>query len=397
MKIIMMLESAFPPDLRVENEAASLCAAGHEVHVLAPSFSQEPLEEERAGVRIHRFNWGRRSFKRLQATCLRFPLYRRFWKKRMRDLHGRIGFDAVHVHDLPLAEAGISLCRESGIPCVLDLHENFPALLQDSGNTRGLLKGYFFNMGAWQRYEYRAVRNADHVIVVVDEARDRLKSIGADAGRITVVSNTPDLERFRAERRAKEGPLRMIYAGGFGPHRGIETVLLAMPELLRRHPGLELVLAGDGAGRSSLESLAAGLGLGRSVQFLGWIESAAVADWIGKSDIGLVPHASTGHTNSTIPHKLFQYMAMAVPVLVSDCAPLERIVASCRCGAVFHAGDAADFVRAFAGLDSAGRRREMGMRGRRAVENRWNWRKDAQNLVAVYRDLGKSKRTGRIS
>ncbi|MBN1893481.1 glycosyltransferase family 4 protein [bacterium] len=397
MKIGMMLENAFPPDLRVENEAAALCAGGHEVHVLAPAFSGEPLEEERGGVRIHRFRRSRRAFKRLQATVLRLPLYKRFWMNRMRDLHGRTGFDALHVHDLPLAAAGISLSREFGIPCILDLHENFPALLEDSGNTRGLVKGYFFNSGAWRRYESWAVRNADRIIVVVDEALVRLKTAGADPQRITVVSNTPDLERFRPDRRQKKGPLRMIYAGGFGPHRGIETVLQAMPELLRRHPGLELVLAGDGAGRSSCERLAAVLGIERYVKFLGWIESGAVADWMGKSDIGLVPHASTGHTNSTVPHKLFQYMAMAMPVLVSDCAPLQRIVASCRCGAVFHAGDPLDFVRAFFALGSAGRRRELGMRGRRAVEKRWTWRKDAQKLTTLYRDLGKSKRTGRIS
>src|SRR4030042_878596 len=114
MKICMLLESAFPPDLRVENEAASLSGAGHEVHVLAPSFSGEQPEQETAGVRIHRFRCDRRAFKRLQATCLRFPFYGRFWKKRVRDLHDRIGFEALPVHDLPLAAAGLSLAKQFG-------------------------------------------------------------------------------------------------------------------------------------------------------------------------------------------------------------------------------------------------------------------------------------------
>jgi len=131
--------------------------------------------------------------------------------------HGRIGFEALHVHDLPLAAAGVSLARKLGIPCILDLHENFPALLADSGNTKGLVKGFFFNTDAWRKYEAWAVANADRIIVVVDEAAERLRSAGAAADRITVVSNTPDPGRFRPDPQVKKtGPLRMIYAEDSG-------------------------------------------------------------------------------------------------------------------------------------------------------------------------------------
>ena len=52
-------------------------------------------------------------------------------------------------------------------------------------------------------------------------------------------------------------------------------------------------------------------------------------------NVGLVPHVKSNHTDSTIPHKLFQYMALALPVIVSNCKPLERIISDSDCGLIY--------------------------------------------------------------
>ena len=43
-----------------------------------------------------------------------------------------------------------------------------------------------------------------------------------------------------------------------------------------------------------------------------------------QADLCCVPHNSNPHTDSTIPHKLFQYMIAKRPILVSSSAPLQR-------------------------------------------------------------------------
>jgi len=62
----------------------------------------------------------------------------------------------------------------------------------------------------------------------------------------------------------------------------------------------------------------------------------------------------------------------------------------------FHSGDSGDFIEALAALDTPEKRREMGGRGRAAVERRYNWAKDAESLLALYRQTGGSGQTGRI-
>lgn len=45
MKILMLLDTEFPPDIRVENEAQSLIDAGHEVHILSYNFDSKTSSE----------------------------------------------------------------------------------------------------------------------------------------------------------------------------------------------------------------------------------------------------------------------------------------------------------------------------------------------------------------
>jgi glycosyltransferase involved in cell wall biosynthesis len=62
------------------------------------------------------------------------------------------------------------------------------------------------------------------------------------------------------------------------------------------------------------------------------------------ADANVIPHQSNGHTDNTVPHKLFQGMMAEKPLIVSSCAPLKRYVRNYDCGVVFKAGDEKDFA-----------------------------------------------------
>ena len=97
--------------------------------------------------------------------------------------------------------------------------------------------------------------------------------------------------------------------------------------------------------------------------------------------VGVIPHPKNDHTDTTIPNKLFDYMACGRPVVVSSAAPLERIVTQERCGLVFTAGSPENLADVLAHL-SADRtaREEMGRNGAKAVRRRFHWERDAGAL-----------------
>jgi glycosyltransferase involved in cell wall biosynthesis len=167
--------------------------------------------------------------------------------------------------------------------------------------------------------------------------------------------------------------------GGLQAGRGLEETLYGMHEF-RRHGKAYLTVLGEGPTRGALESLSNQLGLNNHVKFVGWVDPISVPKYICSSDVGIVPHIVTEHTNTTIPNKLFDYMAFARPVLSTNADPMQRIVNQERCGFCYHSGDIADFVHKLCILSKVDNRAVLGMNGYRAVINRYNWKKDSTVL-----------------
>ena len=95
------------------------------------------------------------------------------------------------------------------------------------------------------------LRLVDHVIIVVEESRERLRQAGVPNERITVVSNTPRLNgrsppgSTRLAIGGKNG-LRLVYLGNVDGSRGIDLVLRALGSPSTLEYATELVVVGDG-------------------------------------------------------------------------------------------------------------------------------------------------------
>ncbi len=124
------------------------------------------------------------------------------------------------------------------------------------------------------------------------------------------------------------------------------------------------------------------------VDMVDWQPFEKVYTYIMSSNVCLVPHIRHELTDTTIPHKLFQYMHMRKPVIVSDCPPLKRIVEETRAGLVFNANDQRSFIDAVCRLvEDPNLCQELGEAGHVAVEEKYNWREDAKVLLQCYSEL----------
>ncbi|MDD3643037.1 MAG: glycosyltransferase family 4 protein [Candidatus Krumholzibacteria bacterium] len=400
MRIGMVLQAGIPPnDIRVEKEAKTLLAAGHEVHLLLEGEPGRPREEVWEGIRLVR---GVR-MSRLREIAHRYTFNFTFrdplWSGALERFVEERGIEALHVHDLPLAAETLRAGRRAGIPVVADLHENFPAGLQVWYSSR-LQRMTIYNEGRWTRYEREALREVDAVIAVIDESKERLAGIGISREKIFVVPNTESrhweqapvdptvLERYR-------GGFTLSYVGKFSAHRGLDVIVRAMPRLKREIPGVKLLLVGD-RNRPYLEylrRLVETTGVGDAVELTGWQPFGRIWSYIEASDVCIVPHQRNPHTDTTIPHKIFQYMLLGKPVIVSDCPPLERVIGDAGAGLVFRHDDPDDFAARVIELraDPALRGR-IAAAGREAFLDRWNWEATSGPLVRLYEDLAAGRR-----
>ena len=386
MRILMILDHEFPPDIRVENEIEALVDAGHEIHLAC--FTRKNLSEyeKQENCHIHRKPISTLVYKS-SVAALTFPVYFRFWRRFINHLIKEHRINAIHVHDLPLSEVAAGICRKNIIPLTVDLHENWPAYLRMSQHTKSLMGRILSPNSKWIKYERQVLHKADHIIVVVDEARERLTQLGLDPSIIHVVSNTLNLKHFSiSETSATDSDVILFYAGGLNYHRGIQVVLQALAMVKDSHPELKFWILGEGSYKKKLQEICAQLDLEDRVIFHGWIPYGKMIEMLIQADYALIPHLKSDHTDSTIPHKLFQYMYAKKPVISSDCVPIERIVKETNAGYIYPSINANDLATIFQNLKEE-ERKKLGDNGARWVEQRFNWTNDSSVLKKIYGNL----------
>jgi glycosyltransferase involved in cell wall biosynthesis len=313
------------------------------------------------------------------------------------------GVEAIHAHDLPMVKTAISVAKKFNIPLIADLHENYPEGVRAWSKVKMSLIRKLFNLLSpiwrWKRLERMVLQRVDRIITVVDEAKNHyVNDCGVSPEKVTVVMNAEDLEEFgnleidESLVTKYENDFVISYIGGFGPHRGIDTAIKSMPTVLEEIPDARLLLVGKGSGEfdKEMRELCKDLNVENNVVFTDWVDFRLVPSYIALSDVCLVPHHASGHTNTTIPHKLFQYMAMRKPVIVTDCKPLKRIVEECDCGIVVPSGDRNEMAEAVIKLyNDRELAAKLGANGRNAVEGKYNWENEAKKLCELYERLEK--------
>lgn len=394
MIVCQVWDAEYPWDVRVEKVCRALTQRGHDVHLLARNRDCRMVHERRPEATVHRLaplSWLPR---RLDGWSMFPAFFNPRWIGLIRRTVRRTGAEVMLCRDLPLAPAAVWVGRAAGIPVVLDMAENYPAMLDAvrEAGRHGPLDWFVRNPAAAARVERWVLRHIDHVLVVVEESRDRLVTLGVLPDRITVVSNTPPRSRLDQYRNGRgphrDGPLRLVYVGLLEAPRGIGVLLDGMAECRRRGLDAQLDVYGSGREHAEFVGRAARLGLGPgTVTFHGHVPYGQALRGLQRADIGVIPHLVDECWNTTIPNKLFDYMAAGLPVLSSDARPAARIVRATGCGEVFTGSRGSDLVEAMERLRDPARRASCGAAGRAAIAAQYHWEQDAERLIAAIEAL----------
>jgi glycosyltransferase involved in cell wall biosynthesis len=389
-RALYVWQGEYPWDVRVEKVARALTDGGFDTHIVARNRQHAPRTEplpEAVVDRLAPWPWvGRRVDAALQTGAFLNPRWIRHLARTIRRTSPAI----VVVRDLPLAPAALWTARRFGVPVIMDMAENYPALLRDiwSFGRQRPWDVLARNPRASQAVESYCVHRLDHVVVVVEENADRVAALGVPRDRITVVSNTPERARALAPRpptTARSGrPLEVVYLGILEIPRGLDDAIDAVRILRDRSIPVRLKIVGTGRDAALFHERARGAGLtSEEVIFTGYVSRGEAMRAVGTADVGLLANRRTEQWQTSIPNKLFDYMAAGLAVVTSDTAPCARIVRETGAGESFRAGDAADLARALERLMDARIRTAAGDAGRRAVLDRYNWERDSAILLDV--------------
>jgi glycosyltransferase involved in cell wall biosynthesis len=358
-------------------ECVGLARRGFSVTLVA----RTDADEMREGVQIralptYRHRWARMTIG--VAKALRLAL--------------RTNASIFHLHDPELLTMLLVL-RAMGKDVIYDAHEVLSMqVMQKNYIPRPLL-----------RVVRRIALVIERFVGVVAEGIVTVSPATASVfpvAKVTIVANYPDphglfqLDHTPATTNVADAVPYFVYVGSITAPRGAEQLVDAIG-ILNKSDGARLKLAGWFTPESLQQSLPKRPGW-EYVDYLGLVPHDEVAALVRGSVAGLTTFLPTPFHLKASPNKLFEYMAMGVPVILSDFPDWRRTFDGVDCGVFVDAADPTAIATAMRDLiRNPERGAELGHNGRKVVEERFNWPVQLDALVGSYRRLKGEKAPAR--
>jgi glycosyltransferase involved in cell wall biosynthesis len=401
--LIIVQNLSVPLDRRVWQECKALVAEGYGVSVICPKGPGEDSYEELEGVRIHRYlpppaakglagYAGEFIYCWLRTAALSVKVLR------------RDGFDVIQACNPPDTYWALALAYKAfGKPFVFDQHDLNPEVYASRfGKAEGAL---YKGLLALERATYAV---ADKVISTNESYREvALRRGKRSSDDVTVVRSGPDartMVRGEPVPELRKGRKHLLaYLGIMGPQDGVDGVLHATRRLIDRgRDDVHVALLGFGDCLEDLKALSTELRLDDHVTFTGRVGPTEIRDYLSTASVGLSPDPLSPLNDVSTMNKTLEYMAFELPVVAFD---LKETHVSAGDAAVYVPdGDLDGYASAIAELlDDEERRRDMGLRGRKRIEDEFAWQHQAPRYVEVFRQLvgapdavGARPRAGRL-
>ncbi len=342
---IIYVSQYFPPEIgapaaRVSELARAWTGQGHRVTVLT-GFAHHPTGVKQPGDRgkltrresldgidvVRSYVWASPN----EGTVKRMASYASFMISAIVVGLFRLPRADVLIATSPqllTAVAGYVLARLKRVPFVLEVRDLWPESIMavDAMKENFIIR----RLRGVARYLYH---HADAIVTVGEGYREQItKRYGIAAERMTVIPNGIDMAVF--EPGPRDNAVRrehgwgddfvVMYLGTHGMAHALHAVVEAAARLRDRRD-IRFVFVGEGAEKRRVQEQAASLGL-ENVQFIGQQPKERVREYYAACDLGLVTLRKTELFQDVLPSKIFEFLGMERPVVISVDGHARRLV-----------------------------------------------------------------------
>ena len=369
MEKVCHITSAHPRyDQRIlYRECVSLQDAGYEVTLVVNDVAEDEIFR---GVNIVSTNKSYKG-KRFQRMLLGV--------KNVYNRSKEIDADIYHIHDPELLRVALKY-KKMGKKVIFDSHEDYVAQIREKRYLPKFLRNMIANL--YYIYESYVFQRIDGV---VSPAKMDSKNLENRALKIAYVDNRPRLDELPAkgsfECEEREG---LCYAGGLTYERGI--LFAAKAASLLKSP---LYLAGAFSSEKFEKEILEGENADY-VHYEGMLGREEVYRLYSRCAIGLCTLLRVGQyaIMPNLPTKVYEYMAMGMPVILSDIPSIRAIIEKHKFGMLVDPENPEDIAEKVRYLyENPDEMRAMGKKGKELVYTEWNWKSEGEKLLDLYKKI----------
>jgi glycosyltransferase involved in cell wall biosynthesis len=404
---ILYVSQYFPPEMgapsaRVHELAREWVRLGHDVTVLT-GFAHHPTGVKARGDRgrltrresvdgidvVRTYVYAAPN----KGTVRRMLSYASFFASAVTIGIGRVGRPEIVVATSPqllCACAGYVLARLRRRPFVFEVRDLWPESIIAVEAMKDNVLILLLKRAARHLY-----RHATRIVTVGHGYRRQIhERYGIDTERMEVLPNGIDTSLFvpgpqdnEVRREFGWGDRQvLLYVGTHGMAHALHIVLEAAAEL-RDDPDKLFVFVGEGARKDELKRRAAELRL-PNVQFIDQQPKQRIPLFYSACDIGLVTLRKTPLFQDVLPSKIFEYLGMERPVILSVDGEARRLVEAAGAGVFVPPEDVPRLVETIRRLTTDPRRLQaMGRAGRSFVLEHYDRRRLAADYAELLRSL----------
>lgn len=286
--------------------------------------------------------------------------------------------------------SGIKLAEEYEMPIVMEINSS-NTFRNEWTNDHTC----FFEI-VKRMVENKLCQKADAVVVVTPYVKDYFVKQNISLDKIFVNPNGVDLDCYYQNDSLRQkirnqydldDKILVGFLGNFRPWHDVSTLIHSAKIVLSKAPKAHFFLVGDGPLRHQIEEITNATGMGRCVTFTGNIPNEEVQGYINAMDIAVAPIPKGPYFHGS-PIKIFEYLAVGKPLIVSRFPVIESIITDHKNGILVEPGDRMQLADAILELISNRELKErLGKEGRRTVEKNHTWAENAARIVDIYRNI----------
>lgn len=358
------------------------------VYIVTKKHQEERLAKTLGG-KVHVFK-----LKTFKTPLLELIFFYRLSSKKLGEISRKFAIDIAHVN-LPLVPS-FAVPKNLGEALVATVHSTW------KGENEALKHESFLRLNTNEKivrscnhvlrfFEYRLLKRSDEIIAVSQYTKkELLKNYDLNANKINVIYNGVDVNKFKPTKDKNKSKRELglhddkiiLYVGRLYSRKGLPTLLRAAPLILRKFRNVKFVISGKGFRNEEdrFKAFANHLKVGKNFLFIGYFPDEKLPKLYQAADIFVLPSIY-----ENMPFALLEAMATALPVVTTNVGGIPEVINNGNNGLLFNPLDfhgLADNVLYL--LENPDFASEVGVFGRRTVEEKFDWKRIVGQVFEVY-------------
>jgi len=274
-------------------------------------------------------------------------------------------------------KAAVSAGKQLGLPVLVKIDD---AIYEKSKGFKSIQRKIE------KIYNSRTLNSASKLLVSNKETMDVVNQYyNVEKNKISIISNGVDLSKFFT---SKSKSKNIIFTGAMYHHRGLDILLDAIPEIIKKHKDSRFILIGNGPEKQKLEEITIDKKISEFVYFEEWIDREGIPKKLSDSMIGIGPLRLTEVTKGALPIKVLEYMASSLPIIAQNGTLPTNILEDGKNGFfIKNSKELADKINYL--LENEDKRESFGIKSKEMVK-KFDWENVVNDITKEFENIRNS-------